>query len=723
MNHLAKQFLSTHDERSAVELVRLSRCQNFHNLGSVLANFMEKEFPNSSDIKDEQGIMLYYNKKYDEAYFTFKRLLALRGLNEEKANRAIFNQHFCINNIKDRYIHYNPDKMRKVLNQKKRVFPLVTVTITSCKRIDLFHKTVNSFVNCCKDIHLIDEWFCVDDNSSPENRITMQQFYPFIKFYFKNPSEKGHPQSMNIIREHVKTPYTFHMEDDWQFFDRRNYISECLEVLGENPKIGQCLINKNYSETSSDQDIAGGIFKNTPSGLRYFIQEYCHTDEQKKTFSEKHKNCKSSSYWPHFSFRPSLLRTNIFHELGKFNEEISHFEMDYSYRYIKKGYISAFLETTYCLHIGRLTSERNHKDKLNAYDLNDEAQLSGKEEKRIKEYKTFPFEMKTYVVNLKRRADRLEAFRKQEAPKFLQYERFEAVDGSQLVPTSQLQQIFDHNDYNMRQGMVGCAMSHIKLCINLLQDKDCDAYCIMEDDIEFVPEFEQKLLHCAHELNKTEWDMFYLGHHLWEQFIDGEVYSKTIIPKVEQFDRAESLKRSMGGTGGYMINKKGAKKLLDFINRTGMTNGIDTVQQKSADELNVFYAYPHLIYSECYRGDNKPDTDIQYNHTSLTIPIEQRLEEELKHYTNIKEIDPKSLSVIPKSFTGVITETPFYYQSNNQQEIVQLSKESKYPCYTLDDQVLFVVPNGDNGRYFHRFKKNGEWNVDDAIKTKQNEKL
>ena len=35
-----------------------------------------------------------------------------------------------------------------------------------------------------------------------------------------------------------------------------------------------------------------------------------------------------------------------------------------------------------------------------------------------------------------------------------------------------------------------------------------------------------------------------------------------------------------------------------------MTNGIDTVQQKSADELNIFYTNPHLIYSECYRDNN-----------------------------------------------------------------------------------------------------------------------
>jgi len=254
-------------------------------------------------------------------------------------------------------------------------------------------------------------------------------------------------------------------------------------------------------------------------------------------------------------------------------------------------------------------------------------------------------------------------------------------------------------------------MSHIKLCIQLLNDPTTNVYCILEDDIDLVPDFPTKLAHCCNELKKTDWDMFYLGHHLWKQYMDNEAHSKTIMPKVEQFDRAESLMRSMGGTGGYLINKKGAEKLLNFINESGMTNGIDTVQQKSADVCNVFYAYPHLIYSECFRGDNDPDTDIQHNFESLTVTVEERLIEELSHYTTFfcvnKLIDASRMASNPIS--------NFYYESDDRAEIALLASECNFPCYTLDNQVFFVVPKGDIHRYFHRFRKNGEWTVDDAI--------
>ena len=43
---------------------------------------------------------------------------------------------------------------------------MITFTITSCKRFDLFEKTMNSFLNCCIDIERIDKWLCVDQNTT-----------------------------------------------------------------------------------------------------------------------------------------------------------------------------------------------------------------------------------------------------------------------------------------------------------------------------------------------------------------------------------------------------------------------------------------------------------------------------------------------------------------------------------------------------------------------------
>jgi hypothetical protein len=84
-------------------------------------------------------------------------------------------------------------------NNSKKI--KVFLSITSCKRYDLFIKTIDSFLICCKDIHLIDYFFCIDDNSSDIDRENMLKKYPFFKFYLKTESEK------EFIKKAFTNPY------------------------------------------------------------------------------------------------------------------------------------------------------------------------------------------------------------------------------------------------------------------------------------------------------------------------------------------------------------------------------------------------------------------------------------------------------------------------------------------------------------------------------------
>jgi GR25 family glycosyltransferase involved in LPS biosynthesis len=278
----------------------------------------------------------------------------------------------------------------------------------------------------------------------------------------------------------------------------------------------------------------------------------------------------------------------------------------------------------------------------------------------------------------------------------------------------------------MREGMVGCALSHIKLYIELSNSK-YDAFCILEDDIEFVSSFRDKFIHLYNSL-ENGWDLCYLGHHMWSQYKTPEYFSRTAMPVCEKWDSEKSLKYSIGGTGGYLISKKGANALLEFINRNGMTNGIDTVQQKSADTLAVYYPKPHLIYSECCTVDKKVDTDIQYNYKSLTIPLKERLEREEKFYLQFGKVVKTS---VQPDFEN-ISDVTFYTGIN----IRQCLKKCKYSCYSLDYKVLVVVPNPNykmlSQRYFHRLKKPVSeilgndllsWNISDVLKFKPNNLL
>jgi len=731
MDTLTQEFIKSSNESNAVNLLRYLRSQNLHNLSILLAEYFMKLFPFSKNVKDECAISCYYVQNHNKAYDIHEQCLSMKGLTQESAWFVLFNQHFSIDHVADRYIDYNENKVKDILNRPKNDFPLVTLTITTCKRFDLFEKTMNSIINCV-DIENIDYWLCVDDNSSEEDRNKMKTLYPFFEFYFKDIKEKGHPQSMNIIRDKVKTPYLFHLEDDWKFFVKRNYILDALDVLESNKKIGQCLFNKNYAEIESDIDIKGGLYNTTQNGFRYFIHEYCKNEEDTKKWKEKYGNCKSSSYWPHWSLRPSIQRTSILSELGPFNEQISHFEMDYAHRYNSRGYVSAFFEGIYSLHIGRLTSERDDETKLNAYKLNNELQFHGKEELLKKQEKQEKqkiiieevinireqLKIKTYIINLDRRPDRWEAFKNDAKDiEFLNYERFSAVDGKTIKNSAQLQQIFENNDYNMRRGMVGCLLSHVKLYTELINSIQYDAFIILEDDIEFTPNFKNKYDDILNQLHDASYfDLLFFGHHVRDKEKQKDELNRETIPIITKRDTYWSFLNSLGGTGGYIISKNGARKMLDFINKTGSTNGIDTIIQKSANELNIYYPNPHLIFTDCYRGDNKDlDTDIQFDYTNdLVLSLDQRLSNELEFYDNkIKYIT--DLNEAKDMASNKDNKTSFYYKDcdKNIEEVINCCSHS---YYTLEKAIIFVIPESTNvQRYFHRFKKFDKYDISDCF--------
>lgn len=709
---LLKQMLDSFEEKDVIKVVDMLIKKELFYISSEICEFFIKYFNKSKYLISLHALCLIMNKKYDKSVELYNILLENRNLQAKDIDGYLNNIRNIIQHVKDSYTCYNNDKIKQIMSKSDKN-NLVTFSITTCKRFNLFKNTINSFINCCKDLYLIDEWICVDDNSSEEDRIMMKELYPFFKFYFKKKEEKGHPQSMNIIKKMVKTPYLFHMEDDWNFFVKRDYISECLEVLAQNKNIGQCLINKNYDENGKNI-IKGGEFKITKSGLRYYIHEYVNNKQAEEKWISRHGYGSHCNYWPHYSLRPSLIKTKIFQAIGEYNENVSHFERDYSHRYVSRGYISAFLEGIYCIHTGRLTNEINDKSKLNAYSLNDEKQFVGKE--KIITLENFEMKFKTYVVNMDKRQDRWDKFNeKAKDLKFLNYERFSAVDGTKLKKTPRLQVIFDGNDYNMRVGLVGCALSHIKLYIDLINSEE-DAFLIFEDDLDFTPNFDYKLLHLYNNFKNFDWDLVYLGHHVINKN-DKDVYNRENMPKVEKCDTKQSFTISYGGTGGYFISKKGAVKLLEYINRLGMLNGIDTMQQKAANELNVYYSYPHLYNSEMWnpRDNININTDIQQNFSSLTMPIEDRLKEELSYYHSIGEkVNKENIDNFLEILEDEENIKNCYFEGNSE-KINDIKSLCSYSCYNLGNNILFIIPDDSKCRYKDRLKKDGKFFIEDVL--------
>jgi len=317
--------------------------------------------------------------KIEEEYLPGASSDTIRPEDDEAFNKPVITKYTLKLSTDLSYFNKNrpvsPDSPIYVtVNRNRTKHAQIIITFTTCKRLDLFKQTVNSIINMWHDVNQIDYWFCVDDNSSEEDRTKMKAAYPFIDFYMKTPDEKGHRPSMNIIWNKLKElnpHYWIHMEDDFLFHSPGEYIKQPIQMINDAQRLGhnvrQILYNRNYGETIKDYNIKGHtIIRDVP----YNFAMHVH-----KTGIFNYAN---SHYWPHYSFRPSFIDVNAVLILGNYDSENQFFEMDYANRWYSNGFLSGFYNKITNRHIGRLTSERHNNNLPNAYELNDESQFLAK---------------------------------------------------------------------------------------------------------------------------------------------------------------------------------------------------------------------------------------------------------------------------------------------------------------------------------------------------------
>ncbi len=329
--------------------------------------------------------------------------------------------------------------------------------------------------------------------------------------------------------------------------------------------------------------------------------------------------------------------------------------MEYAYRYVQQGYKTTFLDGTYCSHIGRRTYERN-TEKLNAYDLNNEVQFgevkkdSQKIERDPEDKQTKFSECSVYLINLKRRFDRLQSFFKNNKnqsipPLKIVY----GFDGKQMKPTHKIQKAFISGDYNYRSGIIGCAMSHIHIWKTFLETTDKYAI-VLEDDIVLFKDFNQKLAHLIHSntVDNSEsgtrgpedsFEIIFLHFNPYRPEQNQHYFDQTKLPKAEQWSVQQSMERNMGSTAAYIISRSGAKNMLRHIEQYGVYNAIDWVMFKSPLDQRlrqrIFYSNPMLVSANCFQGSNGgADTDIQRNYDSLSYTGYDWDKEEFQYLSN-----------------------------------------------------------------------------------------
>ncbi len=329
-------------------------------------------------ITDLRSMMAYRLGFHDESVDLCDQLLASPHLPHEQRDRILSNRRFSLEHVREQRHPHRPQLVEQItrhLNNPQHE-PRITLTITTCKRRELFERTIDSFLHCCLDRLDIDRWICIDDGSTPEDLQAMRNRYPFIEYITKPPSQRGHAHSMNRLLQEVTTPYWLHLEDDWDFITIGHFLQQATHVLDSNPTLIQTVLNRNWMVTA-EPNVVGGVLRRTESGFPY--REHVYLPRGSAAFRkllDDHPGGRTAAYWPGFSLNPSVIRTDAVRSVGAFNPGAANFEKDFSERARRLGWNTAFLDT-----ITDLTSGPTHRDPVdkrpaNAYALNGVTQFA-----------------------------------------------------------------------------------------------------------------------------------------------------------------------------------------------------------------------------------------------------------------------------------------------------------------------------------------------------------
>ena len=486
----------------------------------------------------EKADILHKTGKYMESYEMANEIIKRGQIPQKLFDYAEGIRDKNIDFVKDSYLFCSKHKIQNIVKGLEgRKEKKITFSITTCKRLDLFEKTICSFINCCTDLHLIDYWLCVDDNSSAEDRATMKSKYPFFDFYLKTEDQKGHSKSMNIIRDIVikhNTMYNLHMEDDFHFIQKRDYITESINIFKEDKGIGQVLFNRNYHEIEPfKKPIKGGFIKKGKGGLRYVLHEYVNSETPEyQQFLNKYKGHSTTGYWPHFSFRPSIMKISMLKDVGCFYNT-GHFEMQYAKEYVDWGYKSAFLDTFSCIHIGKKTWETGVK---NSYHLNETSQFTTKNK-----------EITINIVSTSN-IEQWKQFKEEVNSVFPSYTRIIPKNITHIDDYSK--KVFHSNNFNYARSI----MKEIMVHINFFKETTTPYLLVLKDGIKFdipISQFWEKIQTYA----KYDYEFI-----IFDQYDDQKNNSLSKYTGKIEFDNIS----------GYLVSRPCINKILAYVNSVGI---------------------------------------------------------------------------------------------------------------------------------------------------------
>ena len=120
----------------------------------------------------------------------------------------------------------------------------VTAVFTSYNRLDLLKVTIDTFNKV--NTYPLKEIIIIEDSAIPSVHEQLKREYPDYKLIL-NETNIGLPASIDKAFAHVKTPYVFHSEDDFEYI-KSGFIEPSIKIMESNNMIMQVWISNRHKQ-------------------------------------------------------------------------------------------------------------------------------------------------------------------------------------------------------------------------------------------------------------------------------------------------------------------------------------------------------------------------------------------------------------------------------------------------------------------------------------------
>jgi GR25 family glycosyltransferase involved in LPS biosynthesis len=214
-----------------------------------------------------------------------------------------------------------------------------------------------------------------------------------------------------------------------------------------------------------------------------------------------------------------------------------------------------------------------------------------------------------FVVNLDKRADRMEKLYANCPELKGRVNRLSAVNGRELALTPAIARLFKPHDFFWKKAILGCALSHLSLWWDLVHEKpEIKTYLILEDDVKFKPEWEAKWNEAVGYV-PDDADVIYLGGILPPNRAGFETvkekvnqYFSRVAPNVF-FGQKPASRYFHWCNYAYILTRRGAEKVLEIMQeQDGYWTSGDHMVCNRVDKLNHYFLDP--LVAGCYQDDD-----------------------------------------------------------------------------------------------------------------------